>query len=199
MENLIRKVYVVNVGNEVLSGKVLNVNLAFIGKRLSPLGIEINKSFVIPDDSESISDILKEVWKPGALVIFTGGLGPTPDDITKKSIADFFKRKLVFNEEIFNIIKKMFEKRNIKMADSNRVQAFIPEDFTILNNSYGTAPALFFKENDRSLFCLPGVPFEMKKLFEEFVINEVVKSGYTKEYFCKIGRASCRERVSDPV
>ena len=179
------RVVAINVGNEILSGKTVNTNLTFLGSRLFTLGVGISEALAIPDTREAIQNTLEYVWKDATLVICTGGLGPTADDITKNTIAEFFNKKLIFHERIYLEIKRRFALRNMEMPETNKVQAYIPEGFVDLENDFGTAPGLFFEEGNKCLFCLPGVPFEMEHLFDKYIVRFLKDKLLCADYYCK--------------
>ena len=162
MKEKINKIVVVNIGNELLSGRTVNTNLAFLGNRLTSHGLEIIEVCIIPDKKEAIVDVLGRVWVDSDLVIITGGLGPTQDDITRASVADFFGKELVYHEEIFDLIKKRFQVRNMEVPETNKVQAYVPEGFEVLENSLGTAPGLYYEEleirNEKLEIKIPPAP-----------------------------------------
>ena len=181
------KIVVVNIGSELLSGRTLNSNLVFIGNKLSVIGLEISEVHIIPDEKVSILNILQNVWVDSVILIITGGLGPTPDDITRGSISEFFDKKLIYHDEIYIEIEKRFKLRGMDVPETNKVQAFVPEGFIVLENSLGTAPGMYYHESgsERHLFCLPGVPFEMEHLFNLHVLKFISDMGLVNDYFCK--------------
>lgn len=156
---------VISIGNEILLGRTLNGNLAFLGVELSRLGIPIHRCICIKDEADEIFRALKEAWQDADVVITTGGLGPTKDDITRASLADFFGKELLFDEEVWQYIGDMFSRRGMKMPVSNRVQAMVPSGFSVLQNERGTAPGLHYCEGRKHFFALQGVPSEMKHIF----------------------------------
>ena len=179
------KIVIVNIGNELLSGKTANTNLTFLGNRLLDFGLEVSMVYVIPDVKESIMSVLDVIWKESVFLLITGGLGPTRDDLTKSSIASFFDKELIFDENIYDAIKSRFAQRKMEMPEANKVQAYVPDGFVGLHNSMGTAPGLFYREDERYLFCLPGVPLEMEHLFEVHVEKFLKERSIVSEYFCR--------------
>lgn len=157
---------VISIGNELLIGKTINSNMGFLGSELAAMGFPVDVCEMINDERDAINQSIRRSWEKYDVVICTGGLGPTEDDITRNVIADFFGKKLLFDEEVWEHISNMFKHRKTKMADSNRVQAMVPEDFSILKNDRGTAPGLYYSEGGKHFFALPGVPREMKYLFD---------------------------------
>lgn len=171
------KAAVISIGNEILLGKTVNTNLAYIGKKLSGMGINLISSMTVKDQKKSIIEALDLFLPKVDIIITTGGLGPTADDITKKTIADYFHKELKFKESIWNKIIKRFEKRGIILPEINKNQALVPVDFIDLENNYGTAPGLFYSNNNKLFFSLPGVPIEMKYLMDNQVLP-ILKSEF---------------------
>lgn len=168
---------IITIGNEILLGKTINTNLAFIAKNLAFLGIDLIESKTVKDDKIAITSALKNLWERFDIVITTGGLGPTVDDITKRTIADFFEKELEFKEELWENVKHRFAKRKIEIPKINENQALLPQDFVALKNDFGTAAGLFYQENKKMFFSLPGVPIEMKNIFTEEIIP-ILKNNY---------------------
>jgi len=174
------KVCIINIGNELLLGQTVNTNLSWIGKQLAELGLPVSRSITIQDEPDAIKSTLAEEWKTNDIVFVTGGLGPTDDDLTKACIAEFFGKNLEFREEVWQSVQFLFNRRNLKTPDVNRSQAMVPQDFEALLNKVGTAPGLYYKENGKSLFALPGVPVEMKHLYTDY-IKDILAESYTPE------------------
>jgi nicotinamide-nucleotide amidase len=164
------KAIVISVGNELLNGKTLNSNATFIGNALFEIGIPTQKIITIGDNNSDIKKTLEQALQESDVVIITGGLGPTHDDITKIAVAEFFNTKLIFNEDIMHKIEQRFEKRGMKMPAINRNQALVPATAELLNNPIGTAAGLFFNYDDKLLFILPGIPGEMKGIMSQSII-----------------------------
>lgn len=159
------KTAVIAVGKEVLTGKTINTNLMHIASKLQEIGIDVNRSFVIDDIKEEYIKILDFLEED--LIIFTGGLGPTIDDITRETVLEYFKVETYLDEEVLLYIKSFFDKMNRKMRDTNNKQALMPKNGIILNNELGTAPGLYFKSNGKRVVLLPGPPFEMIPLLTQ--------------------------------
>lgn len=164
------KAILVIIGNEILSGETPDTNSQFIATSLHNIGISVMKKIVVPDDQKYISNALDEAFKIASFVITSGGLGPTSDDKTKATLAEYFNYKLVFDKKVFSHIKSFLVNKNIIINEANKSQAFIPESTKVLTNNFGTAPGLLFEKEGRILISLPGVPFEMKALIESEVI-----------------------------
>jgi nicotinamide-nucleotide amidase len=160
---------VINVGNEVLDGDVLNSNAQFLSKELYQMGHEIKFQSVCQDNFEDILSVLRFFTKSSDLIILTGGLGPTEDDMTKEVLADFLGKNLVRNEEVLLDIKNKFKMFNSKMSENNIKQAYVIEDAKILFNNKGTAPGFIVESENCNYILLPGPPREMKHLFNKHV------------------------------
>jgi len=167
---------IISIGNEILLGKTVNTNLAYLAGELALLGIPVDHCVVIHDDAREIEDALRLLWSKYDIVISTGGLGPTKDDITKHVIAEVFGKPLIFNDQIWQGVQAMFQRRGMIAPEINRDQALIPEGFTALSNIRGTAPGLYFQDQNKAFFALPGVPIEMKYLFETHISTILQRS-----------------------
>ena len=193
-----KKIAVVCIGNELLQGKTINTNLAVISANLFKIGYFVKESVCIQDKDIAIKKSLSYYYPDYDVIIITGGLGPTDDDITRKSVANFFAKKLILNEKAWEGIKAKFFMRNIfDIPKSNLIQAKLPEGFTFLKNDFGTAYGLYFKDKQKMFFMLPGVPYEM----ENVLINEVLPKLKKREYFsktlkvCGIGESALYEKI----
>ena len=158
---------IITIGDEILYGHILDTNSKWLSKNLNELGVKTNKISTIGDNYIQIKDVLQSSIKENDIIIFTGGLGPTNDDITKKCLNDFFKGKLITDNNTLSHIKKIFKKRNLDLTKKNRDQALVPDNCKVLNNKYGTAPGIAFEKDNKLVISLPGVPYEMKSLFED--------------------------------
>ncbi|MFM2156711.1 MAG: hypothetical protein RL516_1460 [Bacteroidota bacterium] len=167
------KAEIITIGDELLIGQVIDTNSAWMGEELNKIGIKVNRITSISDDRDEIISTLKEASKRAQLVLITGGLGPTNDDITKKTLADFFKVNMRFDEKAFEDVVHLFSIRGREVSAINRFQAEVPENCTTLYNKVGTAPGMWFDEADVVYVSLPGVPYEMKYLMENEVIPRV--------------------------
>lgn len=160
----------INIGDELLIGQVVNTNAAFIGQQMSAAGFELTDVITIGDDSQAIRDTITTSLAKTDVVIMTGGLGPTKDDITKKIICDIFQRELVMDEPTLKHVTEIFASRGMDLTETNRQQALVPKDCTVLSNPLGTAPGLWIEQDSKVLIALPGVPFEMEKLIKDEVM-----------------------------
>ena len=167
------KAEIITIGDELLIGQVVDTNSAWMGEVLNQIGIKINRITSISDNREEIISTLKEASQRAQLILITGGLGPTNDDITKKTIADFFGVKMRFDEKAFEDVVRLFTIRGREVSAINRMQAEVPENCITLYNKVGTAPGMWFDEKDVVFVSMPGVPYEMKYLMENEVIPRV--------------------------
>jgi nicotinamide-nucleotide amidase len=169
------KAEIITIGDELLIGQTIDTNSAWIGAELDKVGFEVFRITSISDKRDHILKTLQEIAGRSEVVILTGGLGPTSDDITRQTLCDFFQTRLVFNEEVFKMIEKMLLQRNFPMNDMNRRQAEVPESCRILFNATGTAPGMWFEKDSTIYISLPGVPFEMMHIMKAHVIPELKK------------------------
>lgn len=154
---------IISVGNELLMGKTVNTNLSFIAKELRSLGIEITRALCIQDEPSRIHETLKQT--DDDLIILTGGLGPTLDDLTKESVCTYYNLDLVKHEASYEKIKHYFARANREMKSTNDKQAFFPKEAIVLDNDYGTAPGAIINIEDKHIVLLPGPPNELKPMF----------------------------------
>ncbi len=164
---------IIAVGSEMLEKDRVDTNSLYITKRLMDKGILVDFKLIVGDDMENLTWIVKNAWKRAQLVIITGGLGPTEDDITREAVANALKKELVFNEEILTGIQDRFKQRGVEMPQINTRQAFIFKDCQVIPNPRGTAPGLFIDEEPCRVLLLPGPPLEMQPLLDQ-VLNEKI-------------------------
>ena len=159
------------VGTEILIGDIINTNAAYISKRLAALGVNQYHQGVVGDNPERLKFYLKEALSRADLVILTGGLGPTYDDLTKETVAELMGKKMALHQESYERLKEFFKNRNIEMTENNVKQAYMPEGCIVLQNDWGTAPGAIIenKEKNKAAIVLPGPPREMKPMFEKYV------------------------------
>ncbi len=169
---------IITIGDEILYGHILDTNAKWLSKNLNELGVKTNKISTIGDNYIQIKDILQSSIKENDIIILTGGLGPTNDDITKKCLNDFFKGKLISDKNTLSHIKKIFKKRNLDLTKKNRDQALVPDNCKVLHNKYGTAPGIAFEKDNKLVISLPGVPYEMKSLFED-KCSKIIKQKFS--------------------
>lgn len=161
---------IITIGDELLIGQVVDTNSAWMARELNMIGIKVEQITSIGDDHEQIIKTLTEASERADVIIMTGGLGPTRDDITKIALCDFFKTHLIFDQRSFENIERIFNLRGYPMSELNRRQAEVPATCDALLNENGTAPGMWFRQNGRIYVSLPGVPFEMKALMTGHVL-----------------------------
>jgi nicotinamide-nucleotide amidase len=164
------KAEVISIGDELLIGQVINTNQAFIAEKLNSIGISVDKMTTVGDNEHEILKSFAEALAQHDLVLVTGGLGPTHDDITRSAVCKFFGTDLVVNEEALERVKEFFGKRGLLPKKINEDQALVPRSCTVIQNHNGTAPGFLFEKDGRSLIAMPGVPFEMKAM----VVNDIL-------------------------
>ena len=167
---------IITIGDEILIGQILDSNSQWIAQQLDTLGISIYQITSVQDESNHIARALEIAQQNADIIILTGGLGPTKDDITKTTLADFFNDKLVRNEAVETHIKGIFDTMNFNYVASDLQQAMLPSKAQIITNTIGTAAGMWFKENNKIVISLPGVPTEMKTLMEKGVLPKIQKS-----------------------
>jgi nicotinamide-nucleotide amidase len=181
-QTLYMKASIITIGDEILIGQIVDTNSAFIAKSLDKIGVEINEIISISDSADHILETLSKLQNKVDLVIITGGLGPTKDDVTKKTFCDYFEDTLVVNEAVLAHVTELIEgyfKR--KITQINKDQALVPSKCTVLHNQVGTAPGMWIKKENTVFVSLPGVPFEMKYLVENEIIPKLVRE-YERPY-----------------
>ena len=168
-----RKASIISIGNELLSGQTVSTNAAYLGEQLLSIGIPVVSTYIIGDDIDSIVRSFNLAYNDADFVVATGGLGPTDDDLTRQALAKLLGSELQLQEELLETIQAFFTSRNRQMSSKNKIQAYIPAGAKALVNNLGTAPGIMAEVEGKSLFALPGVPSEMKRMFEESVLTEL--------------------------
>ncbi|MEM0991979.1 MAG: CinA family nicotinamide mononucleotide deamidase-related protein [Bacteroidota bacterium] len=169
------KVHIITIGDEILIGQTIDTNSAWMGEQLNKYGASIQQITTISDDLEGIKNTLKSAFESTEIILMTGGLGPTKDDVTKKAIAEFYDTGFVFSQATYDRIIKMFAKWGRTTTEAHRQQCFMPQNATLLFNKMGTAPGMWMEENGKVLVSMPGVPYEMKYLMEYEVIPRLLE------------------------
>lgn len=164
------KAHIITIGDEILIGQVINSNAAWIGEKLSNIQVDVNSTSVVGDDVKQILQEFQRVFDANDLIIVTGGLGPTHDDVTRKCVVDFFKTELILDENVLSDIKRFFEIRGKELTKTNEEQALVPKIATAIRNPRGTAPGYWIEKENKIFVVMPGVPFEMKGMMEAFVL-----------------------------
>ena len=157
---------IICVGTELLLGEVINTNAAYLSRKLSELGIFVYRHTVCGDNEKRFITCLDRAFAENDLVIITGGLGPTYDDMTKEALCKYLGLELILDEDSLSYIKGFFERIGREMTDNNIKQAYMPKGARVLFNSCGTAPGAYIEKDGKAVAILPGVPFEMKTMFE---------------------------------
>ncbi len=166
---------IITIGDELLLGQTIDTNSAWIGTELSNIGFDIHRKTSVHDRREDILDALESIKDDTDVVIITGGLGPTSDDVTKPVLCDFFNTRLIPNEEVLTMIRNMMKRRGFTLNENNRRQAEVPESCRILTNAMGTAPGMWFEKKGTIYISVPGVPAEMKYIMSDHVIPDLKK------------------------
>ncbi|WPX09711.1 competence/damage-inducible protein A [Anaerocellum danielii] len=195
---------IICVGTELLLGQILNTNSQYLAQKLAEIGIDLYFQTTVGDNMERLKMAIDIATKRSDILIFTGGLGPTSDDITKEAVADYFDLRLVLDENVLRKIEEFFERRKVKMPEINKKQAYIPEGAKVIHNKNGTAPGLIIEKDGKIAILLPGPPFEMQPMFEEEVLPYLAKFSRQKIYsrvlkFVGIGESSIEETLKDLI
>ena len=164
------KAVILTIGDELLIGQTVDTNSAWMGEKLSELGIEIVEKIAISDTEEGIISGLDRALEKGNIILITGGLGPTKDDITKKVMAEYFGMGMRFDEPTYERIKGLFARWGRSTTEAHREQCYMPDGATLLKNKMGTAPGMLFEHEGKKLVSMPGVPYEMKYIMENSVL-----------------------------
>ena len=167
------KAIIINIGDELLIGQTINTNAAWMGQYLNSFGVEVESSYCISDKGPVIYSEIDNALKKAQVVVVTGGLGPTKDDITKHTMCELFQTELVMHEPSYLRVKAFFESRGLPFLKVNEQQALVPASCTVLENMVGTANGMWFERNGHVCVSLPGVPFEMKYLMEHEVVPRI--------------------------
>jgi nicotinamide-nucleotide amidase len=197
------KAELISIGDELLIGQTINTNASWLGQLFSANGISVHRVIAISDDQEEIKRTVTEAMANCELVIITGGLGPTKDDITKHTLCDLFETSLEIHVPTLQKIEDFFSKRNRPMLESNIRQAELPVGCTILANDYGTAAGMWFEQNGTIVISLPGVPYEMKGIINEQVMPRLrerfaLKSIYHQTILTQgLGESFLAERIAE--
>jgi nicotinamide-nucleotide amidase len=164
---------IITIGDELLIGQTIDTNSAWIGHELNAIGVWVRKRIAIGDIKSEIWNVLEQEEKDNDIIIITGGLGPTADDITKPLLCEYFGGTLVTDEAVKAHVIDFFTKRNRPIIEENIAQALVPNVCEVLWNQYGTAPGMLFKKNNKLIFSLPGVPLEMKNILSAVGLNKI--------------------------
>lgn len=171
----------ISIGDELLIGQVINTNAAWLGDHLSASGFQLDSSLTIGDSEKAILDAFNACMDAD-LVLVTGGLGPTADDITKPTVCKFFNTELEFCQEAYDNLVSLFKRRGFQMSERNRGQAMLPKACEYVPNTYGTAPCMWLEKEGVAFVFMPGVPFEMKGIFNDELLPRIKKRFHAVPY-----------------
>lgn len=194
---------IISVGDELLIGQVVNTNASWMAAELNKNGIHVVQVSAIGDNGDRIKSALDEAFKRADIVLLTGGLGPTKDDITKNVLAAYFNSEMVFHQPTYEHIKVLFRLRNYQVTEVNRMQALIPERCIPLKNNHGTAPGMWFELGEKVAVSMPGVPFEMQALMLDEVLPRLNEKFLRSAIYHKtimthgLGESALAERISE--
>ncbi|UTW60747.1 competence/damage-inducible protein A [bacterium SCSIO 12741] len=194
---------IITIGDELLIGQIVDTNSAWMADRLHDVGITVFQITSIQDDPGHIKDALDLAQTRADIILMTGGLGPTKDDLTKKTLASYFNDTMRFDEEVYEHVGQLFDRLGVKMPPVNRHQAEVPSKCTVLKNEKGTAPGMWFDEKGKIVVSMPGVPNEMRYLMDEEVIPRIKEKYQTPELVYQtvltqgIGESSLMEVIDD--
>ena len=172
---------IITIGDELLLGETTDTNAGYIARKLSGIGLSVQFKSTVGDSLERIEETIRHSLKRAQVVITTGGLGPTDDDLTKKVLVKFFKRQLVLNEQLLEEIRERYHRRGLKMPAINEEQALLPNNSTIFKNDIGSAAGIGIIENDYYFISLPGVPTEMRHVLDNEVIPFLAKQNFGQD------------------
>jgi nicotinamide-nucleotide amidase len=199
------KAEVIAIGSELLLGQIVDTNTSYIAKRLAENGIELVQATTVGDDLHRMIEVIKEAIGRYPIVITTGGIGPTEDDLTREAIAEVFQRPLVFQLYLMEQIEAIFKRRGFRMSENNRKQAYIPEGAIPIENPKGTAPGFIVESNNGAIISIPGVPLEMEYLMENTVIPYLRKKFHIEHQIirykvlraCGLGESAIGLQIKD--
>ncbi|MDR2914212.1 MAG: competence/damage-inducible protein A [Tannerella sp.] len=175
-------VEIITIGDELLIGQVIDTNSAWMAKVLNDNGFQVIRKVAVGDDADDIKKAIGDARENAPIVLITGGLGPTKDDITLKTLCEYFGTSMCFSEEVYAHIERMFRERGFVMNELTRNQAMIPEKATVIQNEAGTAPCTWFEQDGGILVSMPGVPYEMKWLMENEIVPRLKKKFHQDIY-----------------
>jgi nicotinamide-nucleotide amidase len=196
-------VTIVTIGDEILIGQTVDTNSAWIGQQLNGIGAKVHEIISVSDNADHIKDGLKRAALQSEIVIITGGLGPTKDDITKKTLCEYFGVGEVFHEDIFEKLRILFEKRGLAVLEINKKQALLPTNCTVVPNDRGTAPGMWFDEAGVVYVSMPGVPYEMKHMLTNHVLPKLAAQFkfphiiHRNLMLCGIGESSAAKMLDE--
>lgn len=197
------RVEIISIGDELLIGQTVNSNAAWMGRELTLQGFIITAVTTVGDRSDDIIRAIDIAFGRADILLLTGGVGPTNDDITKHTLCRYFHTALEFNDEVLQNIESVFLKRNIQLNQLTRKQAYVPASATVIQNKVGTAPILWFNKEEKVLVSMPGVPFEMKTTMHDDIIPRLQAQFLVKQYLrrtylvCGITESALATRLAE--
>ncbi|MBL4578727.1 MAG: damage-inducible protein CinA, partial [Flavobacteriales bacterium] len=197
------KVELITIGDEMLIGQIIDSNSAWMAQQLNDFGLAVVQITSIPDAKDHILKALELASKRADVILITGGLGPTKDDITKATLCTYFKTDLVLNEKVLKHVQAIFDSFGVPMQDVNKSQARVPANCEVISNRRGTAPGMWFNENGKIYVSMPGVPYEMKAMMTDYVIPKIQSTFSTPHIVHKtirtqgLGESFLAERIAD--
>ena len=180
------KAAIVTIGDEILIGQIVDTNSAWIAGQLTLAGFEVEEMQSIGDDATQIKATIDDIFPRVDVILVTGGLGPTKDDITKKTLCDYFGTEMIFNDSVLENIQNLFKSRGTALNELTRNQAYVPKDATVIQNKVGTAPITWFDYHGKVLVSMPGVPYEMRYVMENEIIPRLKTKYDTNAYLMKV-------------
>ncbi len=196
-------VEIISIGDELLIGQVINTNASWMAEELNANGYDVRQISCVSDSGTEITRALHEASQRAEVILMTGGLGPTRDDITKEVLCNFFSTHLVINEKVLENVKSFFVRRGLPITTINTDQALVPESAFVVDNPVGTAPGLVFEQNNKLFVAMPGVPYEMKHIMESFVLPHLQERAAGRIIVHRtiltqgIGESFLSEKISD--
>lgn len=197
-------VEILSIGTEILLGDIVNTNAAFLSRRLAAMGMNLYRQSVVGDNLGRVAAAISESFSRADMIITTGGLGPTEDDLTKEAVAEYFGLKMILDEKSADALRLFFEKLGRPMTENNMRQAYFPEGSIIVKNDRGTAPACIVEKDGKVIIVLPGPPREMSYVFENEIepylskyTDSVIKSLTLKMF--GIGESKMEDSVKDLI
>jgi len=174
---------IITIGDELLIGQVNDTNSGWIAREMNSIGVRVNQFITVNDRSDHIIEAVENALSNVDIVLVTGGLGPTRDDLTKETLAGFFNSRLIEDARVLQELETYFASRGRKLTDTNKKQALVPDNCEVLYNPNGTAPGMWFEKNEKVLVSMPGVPYEMKAMMRQHVIPKIIHRFNLPEVF----------------
>lgn len=169
------KAGIITIGDELLIGQVIDTNSAWIANKLNEIGVDIQEKVSVSDEKQAIHDTVNRLLNSVDIILITGGLGPTKDDITKKALAEYFKMEMVFHQQTWDRIQGLFARWGRSTTPAHKEQCYMPESAELLTNKMGTAPGMLFRMEEKMIFSMPGVPYEMQFIMADSVIPLLIE------------------------